>query len=1122
MANNITDIVNSIVRYLGKVSVTCNGVWKDNVAYDRLSVVYTDYASYISKKVVPAGTPVSNANYWQIISNLQDEIKIDYDTFKSEILEAIAELNKRQSSGRITVDTMDDFEKLTIIEVNAGAEVYVLDTKKTYIIDEIDTQNNKEYHELVYNSLSTVAYTEVPKEERLIERIKVLKDYVVEYGDKITTFPITLVQAILDLDSGKNLSSLLSMFNYLVLPWNGDFASTVNEVPDIMRNLGTLVTYKDSDGFIWTKRYKLSDFSKSNWENINNWEGWDLQAAEDEIIAVVEKIFTNIDDYPSVKEIIVSSVTTATNDVLNDIASHPDLYAKFKATIETKVGDVFKNLDSYPDLKNLLNTYVVNQVNYIFANIDSYPALKITIENSIKSVFTNIDSYPALKKVITDKIVEIAPGLINTIFTNINNYPTLKSAIELGVYSRTDYVFKHLDDYPELKALIEAGSGGDKLNMLTAKFTLAAENNCQIINIDEVRAGITDIELMGYKHCLIEIVMNDISIWKCIGTVVKYGENKYNFSYIAPLNGFKHRIVYRGDITTNIFTIYLEEKSNSTIHIRAEWSNNLADGKVKFTIKNDAGRQIWDFVDAYPLPTKIYIFNCIITYKTEDNIWGTAVGTMQFTSDNNGTKKAVITTVFFDSGDIILAKHNWLWENIDTTNLILNSVAGYAASDFLHIEHLGAANGVCPLDSSAKVNPKYLPSYVDDVIEFQINTNFANTSEIINHPAYTNKTILTGNLTLDPYKYKSIRTNANTSTNDWSIEDLVGDKIYVSSVTNKVYRWTGSTFAEIGPAQLVLGETTGTAFDGGKGKAIQTKVNSLPATLLEANGASVEATATGANLHFQMQEFVTAEGVYTGDDKYVALPVATESAAGIISAEDKKKLNAANKIIVISSTDDVKDMDFYPLSDRGAMYPIVIKPGALNSPPGGYEYIGTAQWVYEGASPEIMLNVCVAEADMMARDEWYQAHIDNEGISSWVKLGGGSSEEKFSTWTNTDISYAPSICPTDENVILNLTRATKSTDILRIDLIKLDDNSHYQVLSPVVHVAAMNAISQDGYGVVLDERYINFVNGDFSKLSFENGSSILNTSTLRLYINKGGSVPDDNYYILGIYNISGK
>ena len=123
---NITDIVNSIIRYLGKVSITCNGRWKDNVDYDRLCVVYDDFASYISKQKVPAGTKLTNTTYWQVLSNLQDEIKIDYETFKTEVLNSIADLNKRQITGRIVVDTIEDLNALTIENVNAGAEVYVL------------------------------------------------------------------------------------------------------------------------------------------------------------------------------------------------------------------------------------------------------------------------------------------------------------------------------------------------------------------------------------------------------------------------------------------------------------------------------------------------------------------------------------------------------------------------------------------------------------------------------------------------------------------------------------------------------------------------------------------------------------------------------------------------------------------------------------------------------------------------------------------------------------------------------------------------------------------------------------------------------------------------------------
>lgn len=895
---NITDIVNSIVRYLGKVSITLNGRWKDNIEYDRLCVVYDDFASYISKQKVPVGTKLTNTTYWQVLSNLQEEIKIDYETFKEKVLEDIADLNKRQIAGRIVVDNDNELNALTIEQVNAGTEVYVLDTKKTYIIDSIDTQNNKEYHEQVYNSLSTVAYSSIPKEDRKVENIKVLKDYSVEFGDKLTTFPITLIQAILDLESGKNLSSLLSMFNYLVLPWNGNFAATVNEVPLVIRNLGTLVTYKDADGFIWTKRYKLSDFSNINWSNIDNWEGWDLNAAKDEIIAVVEKIFMNIDNYPPVKEVVVQSVTTATNDVLNDIVSHPDLYAKFKAIIETKVGDVFKNLDSYPDLKKLLNTYVVNQVNYIFANIDSYPVLKTTIENSIKSVFTNIDNYPVLKKVITDKIVEIAPSLINTIFTNINNYPTLKSAIELGVYSRTDYIFKHLDDYPELKALIGAGSGSSKSDILTVKFNHSDGDNVQIVNIDEARIGVEDIKLMDYKHCLIEIILNNISVWKCIGSVIKIGENDYNFSYIAPLNGFSHRTVFRGNIVTNSFTMYYEEKSNSTIYIRAEHSSNLPDGKVQFTIQNEAGRQIWDFADVYSLLNKVYIFDCVITYKTDDPIWVTVSGTMQFFADQNNAAVAQIITSFYEGGDgNIFTKQQWLWQDINTNNLILEKITYYSTSQFISSADKGRASGICPLNASSKVDAKYLPSYVDDVIEFDINIDFTNISEIINHPAYTNKIILANNKTIAPYTNTVIKTNNNTSTSDWVYEAILSDKIYVNRATNKVYRWTGSGFAEIGPASVVIGEIAGTAYDGAKGKELKTLVDSLPSTLLESTGASVDIASTDIELHFKTKYYDSNTKTYIGDDLYLNIPLATEQKAGLLSPIEKQVVNGLLTIV---------------------------------------------------------------------------------------------------------------------------------------------------------------------------------------------------------------------------------
>lgn len=86
---------------------------------------------------------------------------------------------------------------------------------------------------------------------------------------------------------------------------------------------------------------------------------------------------------------------------------------------------------------------------------------------------------------------------------------------------------------------------------------------------------------------------------------------------------------------------------------------------------------------------------------------------------------------------------------------------------------VGSPNGIAPLDDNAKIPAAYLPSYVDDVIE------------------YPNKEAF-------PIQGES-------------------GKIYVACDTNLTYRWSGTTFIEI-PKSLGLGETETTAYSGAKGK----------------------------------------------------------------------------------------------------------------------------------------------------------------------------------------------------------------------------------------------------------------------------------------------------------------
>jgi len=86
----------------------------------------------------------------------------------------------------------------------------------------------------------------------------------------------------------------------------------------------------------------------------------------------------------------------------------------------------------------------------------------------------------------------------------------------------------------------------------------------------------------------------------------------------------------------------------------------------------------------------------------------------------------------------------------------------------------GANGGVAELDSSGKVPSSQLPSYVDDVLEYNSLSDFPATGE-------------TG-------------------------------KIYIAKDTNKTYRWSGTAYVEISES-LALGETSSTAYAGNKGKA---------------------------------------------------------------------------------------------------------------------------------------------------------------------------------------------------------------------------------------------------------------------------------------------------------------
>lgn len=188
----------------------------------------------------------------------------------------------------------------------------------------------------------------------------------------------------------------------------------------------------------------------------------------------------------------------------------------------------------------------------------------------------------------------------------------------------------------------------------------------------------------------------------------------------------------------------------------------------------------------------------------------------------------------------------------------LSSNISLSASDVgaIPTSQKGAASGVAELDSTGKVPSTQLPSYVDDVLEFNNRAAFPETGE-------------TG-------------------------------KIYIAKDTNKTYRWSGSTYVEIASG-LALGETSSTAYRGDYGKiAYEHSLKAHAPSNAEANVQSdwsvsdtssdayiknkpTSMPANGGNAdtvnNHSVQSDVPANAVFT-DTKPVAMKGATSSAAG--------------------------------------------------------------------------------------------------------------------------------------------------------------------------------------------------------------------------------------------------
>lgn len=135
----------------------------------------------------------------------------------------------------------------------------------------------------------------------------------------------------------------------------------------------------------------------------------------------------------------------------------------------------------------------------------------------------------------------------------------------------------------------------------------------------------------------------------------------------------------------------------------------------------------------------------------------------------------------------------------------------------------------------------------------------------------------------------------------WKVVELKDDTIYnfrnsdstgSTARTNILYRWDGQDLTEI-PASVAIGETTGTAYDGAKGKANRDALNALPTTVVTGLG-TVTPSADNVAIAFTDSDKNGGNNQYSnGDGGTITIPSATQSNAGLMSAADKSKVDGA-------------------------------------------------------------------------------------------------------------------------------------------------------------------------------------------------------------------------------------
>ena len=239
------------------------------------------------------------------------------------------------------------------------------------------------------------------------------------------------------------------------------------------------------------------------------------------------------------------------------------------------------------------------------------------------------------------------------------------------------------------------------------------------------------------------------------------------------------------------------------------------------------------------------------------NLSGIADKAKKIIDANNNSSEI---TIEYSSGGISSASwfpafSGYAIKPISAAN-VRSSIGALASSE------KGAANGVVPLNASSKIDSTYLPSYVDDVLEYNGTANFPSTGE--------------------------------------------AGKIYVDTSTNKTYRWGGSSYTEISQGSIVSVSrslTSGT-------KSATITVNGTGYDIYSTNNDDTKNTAGSTNTSSKIFLIgATSQAAnpqtYSHDTAYVGTDGKLYSASKVVLVGGS---NASSSVTITPTTTDVYSM----------------------------------------------------------------------------------------------------------------------------------------------------------------------------------------------------------------------